>query len=167
MLARTYKSAAELGRTQPELDALMLALDYLGKSDIPTWRGNSNVEDPPAGDSFDMRLFSWQHQCGTVACLAGYANLLSEGRAFSQMWLYNFMSSFHLENHQDMELAYLFSGGWEKRDAGEAVTALHNYLTTGETRWGGKRYFDNKMFCMQMQQCRNGANAYALAGPNG
>jgi hypothetical protein len=158
MLARTYKSAVELGRTQPELDALMLALDYLGKSDIPVWTGDGNYEDPPPGDSFDMRIHVHEHRCGTVACLAGYAHILSNRKVFDVKWITTFMNQqFRQLGHRDLELAYLFSGGWQTRGVPEACTALHDYLTTGETRWDGKRYFENEMFKRQMDNASNGA----------
>ena len=67
MLASNFMAPSALGISEVEFDALVKVLGMLERGEIPD-------------DQFTMRRI--QHPCGTPACLCGWANHVSEGRAF-------------------------------------------------------------------------------------
>ena len=68
MLARSFLSAADLRISEIERDALIATLHAFEREEIV---------------SFSMRNF--REDCGTPACICGWANHLSEGRAFAEV----------------------------------------------------------------------------------
>ena len=67
MLANNFMTPSALGISDAELDALVKVLGMLERGEIPE-------------DQFTMRRV--QHPCRTPACLCGWANHVSAGRAF-------------------------------------------------------------------------------------
>src|SRR5207302_1502235 len=68
MLARSFLSAVDLGISEVERDALIATLFAFERGEI---------------DNFTMRHF--REECGTPACICGWANHFSEGRAFAEV----------------------------------------------------------------------------------
>src|SRR5215469_16957630 len=68
MLARAFLSARDLSIIEVERDALIATLFAFERGEI---------------DNFTMRRF--REECGTPACICGWANHFSEGRAFVEV----------------------------------------------------------------------------------
>jgi hypothetical protein len=127
MLAQNFKTPADLKVNDIEFESLVKVLGMLERGEI---------EYGLPGDSGELRAFnmSWAN-CGTVGCIAGWANCISDGRAFpdcagSTLW-------FH---HQPAKLRELFSPRntgtlLSKITPAAAAIALRSFLTNGEPRW--------------------------------
>lgn len=123
MLARTFKSAAELGMEQHEYDALVTVLYHIEDGTIPP-------------EKINMRHF----HCGTAHCLAGWANTVDED-AFPETNSGVFGPSLSARVRRDSELGYLFGLGHSPmRYAApkQARDALRGYLESGRCPryWG-------------------------------
>lgn len=141
MLARTFKTAHDLGRTEDEVEALKLALDFFERGEpthVPNFGFVRDPRRPLPAKGFSMRPHTVNHACGTVACIAGWAHALSGKNVFSEAWFRSLTKSYATKppSDQDMEIAYLFSGGLQDRTVEEAAIAANGYLTTGKTVWG-------------------------------
>jgi hypothetical protein len=123
MLARSFLPATALGISEVEREALIATLHAFERGEI---------------DNFTMRHF--RETCGTPACICGWANYFSDGRAFAEV---SSMSGTRavkrLHGRLPRQLQLLFDIQGFPRQAGatpaQAATALSNYLTLGEPRW--------------------------------
>lgn len=120
MLAQNFKTAAELGISEIEVDALIKVLGMLERGELTE-------------QEFSMDTIL--HDCGSPACLCGWANYVSGGRAFPEApqtsRLYNRLPAGAIN-------LFLLSGWrseWESITPSQAATALRSYLTTGVARW--------------------------------
>jgi hypothetical protein len=123
MLARSFLSARDLGILEVEREALITTLFAFERGEI---------------DNFTMRHF--RENCGTPACICGWANHFSEGRAFAEVSsMSGTLAAKRLHARLPKELQYLFDiQGLPQRTGAtqsQATTALANYLTLGEPRW--------------------------------
>jgi hypothetical protein len=123
MLARSFLSATDLGISEVERDALVATLYAFERGEI---------------ESFTMRHF--REPCGTPACICGWANHFSQGRAFAEVsTLSGTLAVKRLHVRLPKQLQYLFDiqGRPEQATAtqAQAAAALSNYLTFGEPRW--------------------------------
>jgi hypothetical protein len=123
MLARSFLSAADLRIAEVERDALITTLLAFEREEI---------------ESFTMRHF--RDGCGTPACICGWANHFSEGRAFAEVSsMSGPLAVKKLHGRLPKQLQYLFDIQGLPRQSGatqaEAAAALSNYLTSGEPRW--------------------------------
>jgi hypothetical protein len=89
-------------------------------------------------DNFTMRHF--REGCGTPACICGWANHFSEGRAFAEVSsMAGILAVKKLHRRLPKQLQYLFDIQGLPAQAGatqaQAAAALSNYLTFGEPRW--------------------------------
>ncbi len=128
MLARSFKTAAQLNITEMELSALKAVLGMLERGEIP----HRKFSMQSTGDA----LFWKGEECGTPACICGWARHVTRNLAFDGSL-----------RRYPRDLCNLFLMGADKRslDAVEviwpkittavAARALSNYLTTGEPRW--------------------------------
>lgn len=128
MLAQSFKSAADLNITEPQLSALQKTLVLLetGKlKHIPSEKLNFDPcrrRDRQFDGLFNMDHSFFCGDCGTVACIRGTATLIS-GIEFPA-------------SHAPLGLRNLFySWGAGDPDTSQAATALRSYLTTGDARW--------------------------------
>ena len=131
MLANNFMTPSALAISDVEFEALVQVLGMLERREIPD-------------DQFTMRRV--QHPCRTPACLCGWANHVSAGRAFP---LYEkpgatiFSSATYAPSWRDMPrpLLDLFGYGGRATDpvygatSSQAAIALRNYLTQGQPRW--------------------------------
>lgn len=115
MLAQNFKSAAELGITEPEFRSLITVLGMFEREEIPP-------------EKFNMRTVN----CGTAACIMGWCKNVSIDNVFlgdsrdvcvRQTELYQGLFLFG----RDLRLRKLLPA--------QAATALRSYLTTGDARW--------------------------------
>lgn len=128
MLAQSFKSADELGISEPQKDALIKTLVLLetGKL-IHVAPGRVSRQGDVFTGHFNMQYFNRASECGTVCCIAGTAELIC-GVVFGDI---------------SDQLQALFYGGpfgkcassLEKLTPAQAATALRSYLTTGDARW--------------------------------
>lgn len=123
MLAQNFKTPADLSISAIEQDALVKTLGYLERGDLP---GRLNLKLWTCRNGAD--------DCGTVACIAGWAWIFSGGTAFTDV-----VGKTGLGGHDDWfnkrprGLKDLFLSA-DKSSAG-AAAALRSYLTHGEPRW--------------------------------
>jgi hypothetical protein len=137
MLAQNFKSAADLGISDEQHDALRKVLVLLETGKLKHHRLNEDEifflrenERSFSGD-FNMGTYGANHKCGTAACIAGTAELITSAKFIGV--------------NRPEELTELFYAGvledggdsdpLEKITPSQAATALRSYLTTGDARW--------------------------------
>jgi hypothetical protein len=123
MLARSFLSATDLGISEVERDALVATLLAFERGEV---------------EHFTMRHF--RDPCGTPACICGWANHFSDGRAFPEVVSApGVLATRRLHRRLPRQLQYLFDIQGLPRQSGatqaQAAAALSNYLTLGEPRW--------------------------------
>jgi hypothetical protein len=119
MLAQNFKTAADLGISEIEHDALRKVLGMLERQEI------------------SPRQFTMErviHRCGTPACICGWARHISKGEAFPGIG-----AAYPAKRTE--QLSHLFAMtsdvnvGAYSATCAQAAIALRNYLTHGEPRW--------------------------------
>ena len=132
MLANSFMAPTALGISDVEFDALVKVLGMLERGEIPD-------------DQFTMRRV--QHPCQTPACLCGWANHVSAGRAFpldehSRRTLFMRTTTHRPRwNEFPRRVLDLFGYGGRATDPvyaatpSQAAIALRSFLTHGEARW--------------------------------
>ncbi|MBX9774483.1 MAG: hypothetical protein K2Y71_08710 [Xanthobacteraceae bacterium] len=131
MLANSFLPPSALGLSDVEYESLVRLLGMLERGEIPD-------------DQFTMRRV--QHPCRTPACLCGWANHVSGGRAFpleAKPGATVFSNATYAPRWRDMphRLKDLFAYGGRATDPvylaspSQAAIALRNFLTEGEPRW--------------------------------
>jgi hypothetical protein len=123
MLARSFLSATDLGISEVEREALITTLLAFERGEV---------------DNFTMRHF--RESCGTPACICGWANHFSGGRAFAEVSsMSGVLATKALHGRLPKQLQVLFDiQGFPQQAAAtqtQAAAALANYLTYGESRW--------------------------------
>ena len=135
MLAQNFKTANELRLTDKEHAALIRVLGMLEREEIKYckkalghWSAGSCSEEPIG---FNMYHFFGEHECGTVACIAGWAVFVG---GLDDRLIRNRFRTPQLENLFDPcnSIGY---GKTADISTTQAATALRSYLTTGESRW--------------------------------
>lgn len=130
MLAQNFMTPTDLGISEAEHNALRLTLNALERGELRHVRParHSNLEAPFTGH-FNMDCWRASGECGTVACLGGTAEMLGQLPVHS---LYVAMSA-------NRELRNLFYptviSCWNEITSDQAATALHSFLTTGNSNW--------------------------------
>src|SRR4051812_45274855 len=81
MLAQNFKSATDLGIEDAELDALIKVLGMLERQEFVHVE---SVWDRTKPNGFNMGATQSKTACGTVACMGGWANIISGGAAFPE-----------------------------------------------------------------------------------
>lgn len=153
MLARTIKSAAELGISDIEHESLLKVLDKLERGELVHARGvYKDVLSRPAGESFNMADYLSVEDCGTAGCIAGWMHLVSGGVCYKRLnfWTqgmldYNKvalphlipMVRFNLIPDALNELFHVARADVDLEDItpDQAAQAIRNYLSMGEPRW--------------------------------
>jgi hypothetical protein len=131
MLANNFMTPSALGISDVEFEALVKVLGMLERTEIPD-------------EQFTMRRV--QHPCRTPACLCGWANHVSSGRAFPLQEKPGptiFSSATYAPRWREMPrpLRDLFGYGGRATDpvytatSSQAAVALRSFLTRGEPRW--------------------------------
>jgi hypothetical protein len=131
MLANNFMPPSALGLSDVEFESLVKVLGMLERGEI-------------SDDQFTMRRV--QHPCRTPACLCGWANYISAGRAFplhAKPGATVFSSKTLSPRWREMpsRLQELFAYGGRPTDAvylatpSQAAIALRSYLTHGEAHW--------------------------------
>lgn len=124
MLAQNFKTAADLGISEAEADALIKVLGMLERGELK--HHPSSQPDTPNG--FNMGHWGVQTDCGSIGCIKGWAQFVSD-RVFtlvrygSPVW--GLFTVDHIHHRRR----------WAEITTSEAACALRNYLTLGEARW--------------------------------
>jgi len=137
MLAQSFKSAADLKITEPQLSALQKTLVLLetGKVEhVPSYKITSDMPKDQRKFSglFNMKMWAGaDDDCGTVCCIGGTAELIGNikfGTGFGM----------GLPTAELSTLFYppFFHEKWESITPSQAARALRSYLTTGDPMWG-------------------------------
>lgn len=149
MLARSFKTAEDLGLSEKERDALIKVLGMLERGDlvhINTGRSKFPMSDVPNG--FNMAHIGHRTECGTIGCMAGWARFVSDDYLlFQHCWVGDFARA--SPTADALRMLFLFG----TRDSAmtlksvhmrssdvtpeQAAHALSNYLTTGAADWAG------------------------------
>ncbi len=132
MLANNFMTPSALGLSDVEFESLVKVLGMLERGEIPD-------------DIFTMRRV--QHPCRTPACLCGWANHVSAGRAFPLQaparWSLFSTAVAYAPRWKELPqpVLRLFGFGGRPTDPvyaatpSQAAVALRNFLTQGEPRW--------------------------------
>jgi hypothetical protein len=131
VLANNFMAPSALGISDVEFESLVKVLGMLERGEIPD-------------EQFTMRRV--QHPCRTPACLCGWANHVSAGRAFplhEKPGATIFSRATYGPHWKGMprRLQDLFGYGGRAIDPvyaatpSQAAIALRNFLTQGEARW--------------------------------
>jgi hypothetical protein len=131
MLAQSFKSAIDLDITQAQLSALIKTLVLLETGKLKHVPASSDSDRiPNFSGHFNMCNWAANHDCGTIACIGGTAEMVGE------------VSFGHIYNLHNInrKLSELFlppfnSKMWHSITTEQAATALRSYLTIGDARW--------------------------------
>jgi hypothetical protein len=130
MLMQNFKSAADLGITEPQKEALIKTLVLLETGRLEHSKAfNFDYEEEPDAvfsGKFNMRYWTEDSQCGTIACIGGTAELISGVK---------FPYSHHDGLRNLFQPSAVRVGNWADITPAQAATALRSYLTTGDARW--------------------------------
>ena len=133
MLANNFMTPSALGISDVEFESLVKVLGMLERGEI-------------SDEQFTMRRV--QHPCRTPACLCGWANHVSGGRAFplqatsSRPWPFSGTVTYG-PRWKELPARVLTLFGFGGRPADpvylatppQAAIALRSFLTSGEARW--------------------------------
>lgn len=131
-----YKTAKELGITQPLYDSLLKVADMLCKNEIV--HVGQDYYDPIGGDLkpgkfFDMSEWRELSSCGSVCCIGGSIEHFYKVDAHEE--------AINNHNNDKPALYTLFHpfdidyDKWYKITNQQAVQAIHNYLTHNDAKW--------------------------------
>lgn len=134
MLARNFKSAADLGISDVELGSLITVLGMLERDELVQGLYPMAIQ-ARAPNEFNMAVTIENSSCGTIACLAGWAYSISGKQAFPEITKDDIGAW-----RNDRNLRDLFGIGKTHSELcgvtpDQAATALRSYLTTGDARW--------------------------------
>jgi len=121
MLARTFKTAAELGIQEHEANALQTVLYMLEDGEIKQ-------------SLLYMGAWTYEHSCGTTHCIAGWANVI-DGNSFPEISGFTSLKAYiELKDRLPNELSRLFGMDNPKMSSAApdvAIESLRHYLETG------------------------------------
>lgn len=136
MLAQNFLPPATLGISNIEHEGLVKVLVLLEQEKLSLakfldWTFSGT------GERFNMLTFGLEEDCGTVACIAGWAYKLTGNAAFQNTIEFDYSSL-------PMSLSNLFGLSHDslihnhRRTPAQAAVALRHYLQTGECAadWG-------------------------------
>jgi hypothetical protein len=131
MLMQNFKSAADLGITEPQLSALIKTLVLLETGKLVHVPADDLRRGPKTFTGhFNMDSWTWTGDCGTVACIGGTAEMVggvnfqgfTRPKALTELF-------YPFDSNDDGE--HPFSA----ITPAQAATALRSYLTTGDAKW--------------------------------
>lgn len=126
MLAQNFKTAADLGISDKEHQALVSVLGMLERGELRTTR---NFLDPNIPNGFNMAIIGKQTECGTVGCILGWCRHIGGKHLFS-------FNGFTVGTPGVLEL-FMFGDQRRHRPVttDQAARATRSYLSTGEANW--------------------------------
>ncbi len=125
MLAQNFKTAADLGISEAEVDALIKVLGMLERGDLV----QSSYRHPQVPNGFNMSITDNKTDCGTVGCIMGWCRFVAGNKVFDA-----FSSNYKMPD----AVTELFMFGDNRRhmvSVDQAAIACRSYLTTGDANW--------------------------------
>ncbi|MGM4987379.1 hypothetical protein [Tardiphaga sp. 841_E9_N1_2] len=128
MLAQSFISAAELGITEPQRDALQKTLVLLETGHLRHVAIDALTEGDEYRFSgeFNMASFAFRHTCGTACCIGGTAQMVS-GVRFSGCSRPDALETLFYPDQHTIPMSEI--------TVPQAARALRSYLTTGDAKW--------------------------------
>lgn len=142
MLAQNFKTAVDLRITEIEKESLIKVMGLLERGELLIYNGKA-IEG--IKNYMYMPEVRRERDCGTVACICGWANSISNGEAFpaiTEMPSALFLQSSCRENP---ELGDLFAVSRRTErlvpvlgiaTSEQIASGIRNYLTVGKPNWG-------------------------------
>ena len=125
MLARTMKTAAELGIGEDIYDALIEVRDALRSGRLPHVYIDGPCPPLREFDKFGFNMRSWG-ECGSVKCIGGWVHMLCGGKRAEH-------------DTPNLQPLYYPKGisipRWSDITPLQAADAIDNYLHTGRPQW--------------------------------
>ncbi|HDA7126280.1 TPA: hypothetical protein O5T86_001284 [Staphylococcus aureus] len=129
MLMQSFQSAADLGISEAQKEALMKTLVLLETGKLK--------HVPIPGETDGLRTFGFSHQfnmsdwgapspCGSICCIGGTAELIGGLEEYEL-----FKAS---ENNRGLDVLF-FSASGMSANTSQTARALRSYLTTGDAKW--------------------------------
>lgn len=115
MLAQNFKTAADLGISDRELDALIKVLGMLEREEIDEAHFNMGIVGEP--------------DCGTSGCLLGWTRVADKDVFFTLV-----CKACLFPKNEGLETLF-YSGEAFDAAPSQGAAALRSYLTTGEANW--------------------------------
>lgn len=140
MLAQSFQSAADLGITDVQHQALVTVLGMLERGELAY--GKYPIAKMFRGSNeFNMAAtLDESSDCGSIGCICGWAHIVSGREAFADF----FSASVDTEERSlqampgGLRRLFRFGDGLGSLYAiqpEQAATALRSYLTTGDAKW--------------------------------
>jgi hypothetical protein len=135
MLAQNFKSSADLGLEDEEVHALIKVLGMLEREEVSYHEAGEGrygtTDDLRPFAAFNMEHFFADADCGTVACICGWAIHLGN---LDRKELVS--KRLHIPALEDLFDPYRHAPGKVNLiTTQQAAAALRSYLTTGKAHW--------------------------------
>lgn len=130
MLMQNFKSAVDLGISEPQRDALQKTLVLLETGKLkfaPAGLSPDNSSSEFTGH-FNMQWFNKRDECGTVCCICGTAELIGDVEFGPLKYELNDLNALFFGDGKTSVPLY------DIRPE-QAARALRSYLTTGDANW--------------------------------
>lgn len=137
MLMQNLKTAAELGITDAEFDALYKVLGMLEREELKYMPATTGDVPPEYNnfvpEFFNMALTHTQNSCGSACCILGWARHVAGDRTLFHGRTPANSDLFRMAHDAGLSI---YPGKFSNEILpDEAAIALRNYLTFGEARW--------------------------------
>lgn len=127
-----FLTPRQLGLTSKERDALIMTLILMEHGMVhPAGPATPKKKIPEGRYPFNMSIYAGSYQCGTIACIAGTAEIVGKLR-HSSLGNKSVFQNLNGKSHL-YELFYGYFGGNVNPDG--AAKVLRHYLATGKTEW--------------------------------
>lgn len=130
MLAQSFQSAADLGITELQKEALRKTLVLLetGKLRLVPMGGTPEYADQPSvfSGQFNMNQWRAENECGTICCIGGTAELIGGVDMRPRSHNGRLIGLFY----PDIDCLV-----WASITPAQAARALRSFLTTGDAKW--------------------------------
>ena len=137
MLARNYKTAAELGIPNEVYEALFEVRDRLDRGELVHWHPQDpdNFRNPTVPNGFNMATWTNESECGTVGCIGGWVELISGAHIMFDMDSELTRLLYPLDDKTAVSSRFLRIDVYKTITPPQAVLAINNYLSTGKAQW--------------------------------
>ncbi len=134
MLAQNFKTAAALRLSSAEHAGLVAVLRMLEREELK----HTDFACPTIPNGFNMHRTYVKGECGTAACMLGWARSIMKNDCAFKTPLYGRQKNMALlETFMFEQCDPTYRQGWDRAavTTTQAAIALRNYLTHGEPRW--------------------------------
>jgi hypothetical protein len=132
MLAQNFKSKEELKIEGKELSALISVLHMLEREELK--HGDIKSFLKKKGDVFNMAAFKYVADCGTIGCIAGWADVIGGTDLVTKCCRHDLPNNLQ-KLFVPCLTAKLGPNYLREISAPQAAVALRSYLTTGHPNW--------------------------------